>query len=77
MYATAAKLREMHFYTRLNKEFRDQTCAGGTFSWKVGMVSACSSAQPFLPLQPMNSPFKRMHQVPGVVEPFLREDGYN
>ena len=36
-----------------------QTCAGGTFFWKVGMVSACSSAQPLLSLQPMNSQSNR------------------
>ena len=33
MYATAAKLRELHFYTRLTKEFRlDLYYAGGSFS---------------------------------------------
>ena len=26
MYATAAKLRDLHFYTRLNKEFRSDLC---------------------------------------------------
>ena len=31
MYATAAKLREMHFYTRLNVEFRSDLCWWQTF----------------------------------------------
>ena len=31
MYATAAKLREMHFHTRLNAEFRSDLCWWHTF----------------------------------------------
>ena len=35
MYATAVRLRELHFYTRLNKDFQS---AGGTISLKAGMA---------------------------------------
>jgi len=31
MYATAAKLKEMHFYSRLNTEFRSDLCWWHTF----------------------------------------------
>ena len=45
MYATAAKLRKLHFYTRSIRS-SDQTYAGGTFSSTAGMPKVCSNAQP-------------------------------
>ena len=45
MYATAAKLHKLHFYTRSIRN-SDQTYAGGTFSSTAGMAKVCSNAQP-------------------------------
>ena len=45
MYATAAKLREMHFYTRLNKEFRSDLCWWDIFleSWNGISLLQCTT----------------------------------
>ena len=45
MYATAAKLREMHFYTRLNKEFRSDLCWWDIFleSWNSISLLQCTT----------------------------------
>ena len=47
MYATAAKLRELHFYTRLNKEFRSDLCWWDIFfeSWNGVSLLQCTSIQ--------------------------------
>ena len=45
MYATAAKLRKLHFFTRSIRSF-DQTYAGGTFSSTARMAKVFSNAQP-------------------------------
>ena len=45
MYATAAKLREMHFYTRLNKELRSDLCWWDIFleSWNGISLLQCTT----------------------------------
>jgi len=45
MYATAARVKELDFYTRLNKEFHSDF-AGGIPSWLVGMALACYEVHP-------------------------------
>ena len=47
MYATAAKLRELHFYTRLYKEFRSDLCWWDIFleSWNGVSLLQCTSIQ--------------------------------
>ena len=45
MYATAAKLHELHFYTRLNKEFRSDLCWWDIFleSWNGLSLLQCTT----------------------------------
>ena len=47
MYVTAAKLRELHFYIRLNKEFRTDLCWWDIFleSWSGLSLLQCTSIQ--------------------------------
>ena len=48
MYETAAKLRELHFHTRLNKEFRSDLCWWDIFleSWNGLSLLQCTTTQP-------------------------------
>ena len=45
MYTTAAKLREMHFYARLNKEFRSDLCWWDIFleNWNGIRLLQCTT----------------------------------
>ena len=47
MYATAAKLHKLHFYTRLNKEFRSYLCWWDIFleSWNSLSLLQCTTTQ--------------------------------
>ena len=47
MYATAAKLRKLHFYTRLNKEFRSDLYWWDIFleSWNGLSLPQCTTTQ--------------------------------
>ena len=74
MYATAAKTKEMHYFTKLDVQFRSDICWWHAFLTKWNGVNLLRwDDDNWTP----NIAFKQMPPGPGVVEPFGTTTGCN
>ena len=76
MYATASKLQELYFYTRLNKEFQSDLYWWDIFleSWNGLSLLQGTTTQTIVT---QDFSIQTLRQVLGVVRPSFRENGYN